>query len=56
VIRPSIVLPTMPVGATPEGIEAAGVTELALAFGRTDAECVRADMERFDREVLATPR
>jgi probable F420-dependent oxidoreductase len=30
-----------------------GVTELAFAFGETDAERVRNAMERFDREILA---
>lgn len=50
-------------GGTPDDMlrevrafEAAGVTELAVAFGQTDAERVRADMERFDREVLAALR
>ena len=48
-IRPSIVLPTMP----------AGLTELALAFRRTDAEHVRDAVERFDLHafrLMAAPR
>lgn len=36
--------------------EAAGVDDLSFAFGQTDAERVRDDMERFDREVLAAFR
>lgn len=36
--------------------EAAGVTEIAYAFGQTGPEAVRNDMERFDREVLAALR
>jgi hypothetical protein len=34
----------------------AGATEIVLAFGQTDAERVRDDMERFDRDVLAAFR
>jgi probable F420-dependent oxidoreductase len=36
--------------------EEAGATELALAFGQTDADRVRDDMERFDRDVMAAFR
>jgi probable F420-dependent oxidoreductase len=36
--------------------EALGVSELAFAFGETDAERVCNAMERFDREVLAALR
>lgn len=36
--------------------EAVGVSELAVAFGETDAEQVRNDMERFDAEVMAAFR
>ena len=34
----------------------AGATEIVFAFGQTDAERVRDDMERFDRDVLAAFR
>ena len=34
----------------------AGATEIALAFGQTDAERARDDIERFDRDVLAAFR